>query len=67
MRVFISSRKEKVNKNQLEQIARLTANKYNDTFTVVEDASVIANEPGVYMVEDKIFRVDENGQAKQIV
>jgi hypothetical protein len=55
------------NKAQLEQYARLTADKYGDTFTVVEDASVIADKPGVYMLEDKIFRVDENGVSKQIV
>ena len=66
-RIGVASRKEKVGKKQLERFARLTADKYGDTFTLVEDATVIGNEPGVYMVEDKIFRVDENGQAKQIV
>ena len=67
LRALVASRKEKVGKKQLERFARLTADKYGDTFTLVEDATVIGNEPGVYMVEDKIFRVDENGQAKQIV
>ena len=67
LRVLIAGSKDKVNKKQLERFARLTADKYGDTFTLVEDATVIGNEPGVYMVEDKIFRVDENGQAKQIV
>ena len=67
LRALVASRKEKVGKKQLERFARLTADKYGDTFTVVEDASVIADKPGVYMLEDKIFRVDENGVSKQIV
>ena len=67
LRALVASRKEKVGKKQLERFARLTADKYGDTFTVVTDATVIGNEPGVYMVEDKIFRVDDDGQAKQIV
>ena len=67
LRALVASRKEKVGKKQLERFARLTADKYGDTFTVVTDATVIGNEPGVYMVEDKIFRVDDDGQARQIV
>ena len=67
LRALVASRKEKVGKKQLERFARLTADKYGDTFTVVTDATVIGNEPGVYMLEDKIFRVDENGVSKQIV
>ena len=67
LRALVASSKEKVGKKQLERFARLTADKYGDTFTVVTDATVIGNEPGVYMVEDKIFRVDDDGQAKQIV
>jgi len=67
LRVLIAGSKDKVGKKQLERFARLTADKYGDTFTVVEDASVIADKPGVYMLEDKIFRVDENGVSKQIV
>ena len=67
LRALVASRKEKVGKKQLERVARLTADKYGDTFTVVTDATVIGNEPGVYMVEDKIFRVDDDGQARQIV
>jgi len=67
LRVLIAGSKDKVGKKQLERFARLTADKYGDTFTVVEDASVIADKPGVYMLEDKIFRVDEDGVAKQIV
>ena len=67
MRNLLLSRKDKVNKDTLKRYARLTANKYGDTFTVVTDATVIGNEPGVYMVEDKIFRVDDDGQARQIV
>ena len=66
-RIGVASRKEKVGKKQLERFARLTADKYGDTFTVVTDATVIGNEPGVYMVEDKKFRVDDDGQARQIV
>ena len=42
------------------------AREYNLPFTVVDETTVIGKEPGLYMVEDKIFRVDENGQAKQI-
>lgn len=67
LRVLIAGSKDKVNKKQLERFARLTADKYGDSFTVVEDASVIADKPGVYMLEDKIFRVDEEGNSKQIV
>ena len=67
LRALVANRKEKVGKKQLERFARLTADKYGDTFTVVTDATVIGNEPGVYMVEDKIFRVDDDGQARQIV
>ena len=66
MRNLLLSRKDKVNKETLERYARLTADKYGEPFTVVDETTVIGKEPGIYMVEDKIFRVDENGQAKQI-
>ena len=66
IRTLLLSRKDKINKKQLEQYARLTADKYGEPFTVVDETTVIGKEPGIYMVEDKIFRVDENGQAEQI-
>jgi hypothetical protein len=66
IRNLLLSRKDKVNKATLERYARLTADKYGEPFTVVDEKTVIGKEPGIYMVEDKIFRVDENGQAKQI-
>jgi len=66
IRNLLLSRKDKVNKSTLERYARLTADKYGEPFTVVDETTVIGKEPGIYMVEDKIFRVDENGQAKQI-
>ena len=65
MRVLISSRKEKVNKNQLEQFARLTADKYGETFTKVEGESDMGGD-GIYMVEDTIIRVTD-GVPKRIV
>ena len=67
MRVLIAGSKDKVSKKQLERFARLTADKYGDEFTVVEDASVIADKPGLYMVEDKIFRVDKEGKSQRII
>ena len=67
MRVLIAGSKDKVSKKQLERFARLTADKYGDDFTVVEDASVIADKPGLYMVEDKIFRVDKEGKSQRII
>ena len=67
LRVLIAGSKDKVNKKQLERFARLTADKYGDSFTVVEDASVIADKPGLYMVEDKIFRVDKEGKSQRII
>ena len=67
IRTLLLSRKDKINKKQLEQYARLTADKYGEPFTVVDETTVIGNKPGVYMKEGMIFRVDENGQAKQIV
>jgi len=66
IRNLLLSRKDKVSKSTLERYARLTADKYDEPFTVVDETTVIGKEPGIYMVEDKIFRVDENGQAKQI-
>ena len=65
MRVLISSRKEKVNKNQLEQFARLTADKYGETFTKVEGEGDMAGD-GIYMVEDTIIRVTD-GVPKRII
>ena len=64
---LLLSRKDKVNKSTLEKYARIKANEYGLPFTVVDETTVIGKEPGVYMVEDKIFRVDENGQATQVV
>ena len=65
MRVLISSRKDKVNKNQLEQFARLTADKYGETFTKVEGEGDMAGD-GIYMVKDTIIRVTD-GVPKRII
>jgi hypothetical protein len=63
---FISDRKGKVDKITLERIARLLANEHKEPFTLVDETTVIGKEPGIYMSGGDIFRVDENGQAKQI-
>jgi len=48
--------KEKVNKNQLEQFARLTADKYGETFTKVEGEGDMAGD-GIYMVGNAMVKV----------
>jgi hypothetical protein len=65
--LLLSTKGTKVTKGTLEKYARVKANEYGLPFTVVDETTVIGKEPGVYMVEDKIFRVDENGQATQVV
>ena len=53
------------NKKQLEQYARLTADKYGETFTVVEGEGDLKGD-GIYMVEGTIVRVTD-GVPKRIV
>jgi hypothetical protein len=53
------------NKTQLEQYARLTADKYGETFTKVEGEGDIAGD-GIYMVEGTLVRV-KDGTPKRIV
>ena len=65
--LLLSTKGTKVTKGTLEKYARIKANEYGLPFTLVDETTVMGNEPGVYMVEDKIFRVDENGQATQVV
>ena len=65
--LLLSTKGSKVTKGTLEKYARVKANEYGLPFTLVDETTVMGTEPGVYMVEDKIFRVDENGQATQVV
>jgi len=65
MRNLLLSRKDKVNKKTLEQFARLTADKYGETFTKVEGEGDMSGD-GIYMVEDTIIRVTD-GVPKRIV
>ena len=53
------------NKTQLEQYARLTADKYGETFTKVEGEGDIQGD-GIYMVEGTLVRV-KDGKPKRIV
>jgi len=53
------------NKAQLEQYARLTADKYGETFTKVEGEGDISGD-GIYMVEGTLVRVTD-GKPKRIV
>ena len=53
------------NKTQLEQYARLTADKYGETFTKVEGEGDIKGD-GIYMVEGTLIRV-KDGKPKRIV
>ena len=55
------------NKKQLEQYARLTADKYGEPFTqVTEETDLSTLDNGIYMSEDKIIRVTD-GVPKRIV
>jgi len=65
MRTLLLSRKDKVNKETLERYARLTADKYGETFTKVEGEGDMSGD-GIYMVEDTIIRVTD-GVPKRIV
>ena len=67
MRNLLLARKDKVNKETLERYARLTADKYGETFTMVEeDTDVATLGDGIYMSGGKIVRVTD-GVPKQIV
>jgi hypothetical protein len=67
MMEFLSARKDKVNKQTLEQFARLLADKHGDSFTVIEDVTAIPEGgSGIYMSGGDIYRVTE-GNAQQIV
>ena len=67
MRNLLLARKDKVNKETLERYARLTADKYGETFTMVEEDTDVANlGDGIYMSGGKIVRVTD-GVPKQIV
>jgi hypothetical protein len=63
---FLTSRKGKVGKNELTQMARLLANKHGDSFTVIEDVTAIPEGgTGIYMSGSDIYRVID-GNAQQL-
>jgi len=67
MRTPLLSARTPPNKKQLEQYARLTADKYGETFTMVDSTTEVPEGgTGIYMIEGKIFRVID-GVPKQIV
>jgi len=53
-------------KKQLEQYARLTADKYGESFTKVEGEGADVSTDGIYMIEGTIVRVTD-GVPKRIV
>jgi hypothetical protein len=67
MLAYVAGSKEGLSKKQLEQIARGTANKYGESFTVVDEKTDISSlDDGIYMSEGKIIRVTD-GVPKHII
>ena len=63
---FLTSRKGKVGKAELIQMARLLANKHGDSFTVIEDVTAIPEGGnGIYVSGSDIYRVID-GNAQQL-